>query len=85
SGQAETVEVLEVLSSYGVLYIHARDRSDGLASAVRDEYWRALFDLRGRLVSASVFGTNARPFSSDAGEATVRAFVQALRTANPET
>jgi len=85
SGSAETVRVLETRSADGVFYIHARDQSEGLAEAVRDEYWRALFELRGRLVSASVFGTDARPFSSDAGHATLRAFVSALRAANPES
>ena len=82
TGQAETVEVLETSTAEGVFFVHARDSSDGLAEDVRDEYWRALFDVKGRLVSASVFGTEAQPFSTDAGRALLAQFVAQIRAAN---
>lgn len=82
SGQADTVRVLSTRRSNGVFYLHARDRSEGLHDAVRDEYWRALFDIKGRLVSASVFGTDARPFSSDAGQHLLAEFVARIRAVN---
>jgi len=82
SGQAETVRVLETRRRKGVFYLHARDSSAGLNNAVRDEYWRALFDVKGRLVSASVFGTDSRPFSSDAGQQLLAEFVARIRAAN---
>ncbi|MBS9715389.1 hypothetical protein ACFFUT_14040 [Pseudohalocynthiibacter aestuariivivens] len=82
TGHSDSVEVLDTLQRDKVFYIHARDASEGLASEVRDEYWRAFFDVKGRLVTASVFGTDERPFSSDAGRATLTEFVQQIRRRN---
>lgn len=82
SGDPDSVRILETRTSDGVLYIHARDLSAGVAPGMSDTYWRALFELNGRLVTASVIGLEQRPITPDAGLATLRALTERLRREN---
>lgn len=82
SGKANTVRLLDISSVDGMLILHARDRSPGLAESLQDEYWRALFDLDGRTISATVYSTHSRPISSDSGQQLLLHFVQQIKSAN---
>jgi len=82
-GKAGTVEVIDTLGKGGVFYIHARDSSTGTLAGAGDEYWRALFDVKGRIVSASVVGLEERPISTRAGFSTLNAFVSRIVNENP--
>jgi len=81
-GKAGTIEVVETHDKDGVFYIHARDSSSDMLAGAGDEYWRALFDVQGRLVSASVFGVRERPFPPDAGLAVLQGFTNRIRAEN---
>jgi len=81
-GKADMVDVIETLGKDGVFYIHARDRSTDTLAGTGDEYWRALFDVKGRIVSASVFGLKQRPFSTTAGFDTLEAFTNQIKSKN---
>ena len=82
SGRPESVRILGVSSHQDVLILHARDRSSELADSLQDEYWRALFDLDGRTISATVYATRSRPISADTGKTLLLNFVNQIRAAN---
>lgn len=79
SGEAQSVDILEIRQGKDSLYIHARDRAAGLSPAIRDEYWRALFDVNGRLVTASVTAFAARPIAEAASVAMLDALTARIR------
>jgi len=81
-GKADTIEVVKTLDKNGVFYIHARDSSSDTLTGAGDEYWRALFDVRGRIVSASVFGLKERPFPPNAGFDVLKVFTSRIRAEN---
>jgi hypothetical protein len=82
SGDPASVGILETRSSGGVLYIHARDTSAGVMPGMADTYWRALFELNGRLVTAAVVGMDRRPIAPEEGLATLKSLTERLRREN---
>lgn len=84
SGDPATLSVLETRSAGGVLYILARDTSSSVLPGVSDTYWRALFDLNGRLVTAAVVGVEQRPITADTGFATLQSLTERLRRENAD-
>lgn len=81
-GKAETVELIETLGKDGVFYIHARDSSTDTLTGAGDEYWRALFDVKGRIVSVSVVGLEDYPISTAAGFETLGEFANRIQREN---
>ena len=81
-GNPKTVTVLEMLVQNNVFYIHARDSSKNTLAGAGQEYWRALFNVNGRIVSASAVGLLDQPISSGAGFNTLKAFVNRIVTEN---
>ncbi|OIQ75716.1 hypothetical protein GALL_426130 [mine drainage metagenome] len=84
SGKAETVKVLSSGVRNGVFMIHARDVSAFPGQSVSPDYWRALFDLNGHIVTLSVMGVPQAPFTDRAALSTLQAFVQQTRTASQQ-
>lgn len=82
-GQAESIEIVEMSQSDGMLLVHAADRS--ASSGIAADFWRALFDLDGRLVSVTLFGVEDDPISPDLGRSTLSAQVASLRDVNANT
>lgn len=82
SNRPETVRVLHIGSYQDVLILHARDRSPELADSLQDEYWRALFDLDGRTISATVYSTRNTPIPAEVGKSLLLNFVGQIRDAN---
>ncbi len=82
SGRPDTIRILGVSAHQDILILHARDRSDQLAQTLQDEYWRALFDLNDRTISATVYSTHSRPISADTGKSLLLNFVKQIRDAN---
>ena len=72
-GRAETVRVSNLQTAGGALYIRARDSSAGPLPGMSDDYWRALLDVNGRLVTISVIGFEDQPMSSEEGFRLIRA------------
>ena len=82
-GRAESVEVLETRSEGGLLFVRARDLSGERPAGVAEDYWRALLDLNGHLVTATVIGFEARPLEPGDGLRTLAALTERLRRENP--
>lgn len=83
AGRAETVEILSARGEDGVLVLHIRDTSAGAEGPATDPvYWRAVFGLNGRLVTATVLAFASRPISRDQGFRLLADFVARLRAAN---
>ena len=83
SGEAETVEVLDASSREGVLFLHLRDTSAFEGPRVAPQYWRALTELRGHLVTLSVLSPADGTLSPQGGLSTLEAFVREMVRANP--
>lgn len=81
-GRAQTVEVIQTLKRQDIFYIHARDSSTDALAGAGDEYWRALFNVKGRIVSASVVGLQEQPITSKAGFDTLAIFANKIMIAN---
>ncbi|MCF6316077.1 MAG: hypothetical protein L3J30_07295 [Marinosulfonomonas sp.] len=81
-GKAKTVEVIETLDRNGVFYIHARDSSTGTLAGAGDEYWRALFNVKGRIVSVSVVWLEDQPISTAEGFETLGEFANRIKREN---
>ena len=62
-GRAASVRVLESFAQGGVYFLHASDRSNGIVPGMAADYWRAYFDLDGRIVSVSALGFRDAPLS----------------------
>ncbi|MEX5730089.1 hypothetical protein Ga0609869_003442 [Rhodovulum iodosum] len=73
-GRAASVTILETRNGDGLFLLHARDTSAGRDAGLRDDYWRAIFEVNGRVVTASVLPFEARPIS----DATALALLQGL-------
>jgi hypothetical protein len=81
-GDSSSVTILETKVEGGVLYVLAHDTSDDLVTGMSDTYWRALFVLNGRLVSAAAVGFDGQAIGPDAGLSTLRSLTERLRREN---
>jgi hypothetical protein len=79
-GRATSVNILEMRTSGDTLFIHAKDKSAPRAAS--GDYWRALFDIDGRIVSVSLVGVGMPALPSPGGFATLDAHVRRLISAN---
>ncbi|HDR27975.1 hypothetical protein [Rhodovulum sp.] len=82
-GNAASVTVMQTFERDGVFVLRARDRSAGLAPGLRDEYWRAIFEVNGRIVTASVIGFADAPLDEEAALALLLEFAARIRAASP--
>lgn len=77
-----SVTVLATAIADGVFTMKVRDTSPNAVSGLQPEYWRALFDIRGRIVALSVNSFQRRPMPDATGRATLAAFVARTRAEN---
>ena len=82
-GRPDSVEILETKRRGNALLIHTRDFSRGGVGDTRDDYWRAITDVNGRLVTVSALSLDSRPMSSAAARQTVEATTAQIRAMNP--
>jgi hypothetical protein len=82
SGRASDVTVAEVLAVSDVMYIRVQDRSGTDGAPVEPEYWRAIFSVKGRIVTLSVLGLGERPVAAATKRRTLDAFVGRVRREN---
>ena len=81
-GQAS---VTETLAEDGIVMVRATDPSLTRMRQLQQEYWRGFFDLKGRVVTLSVFSLPGRQgLTEAAGRALLLSFVAAMRQANAE-
>ena len=84
SGRAATVQVQEHFAEDGAYLLYLADSTPFSWGAVQPDYWRALLQVGGRMVTVSVLAVPEVPLSRDLGLALLRDFISALRvsTAN---
>ena len=82
-GRASSVEILETEREGDTLYIHTRDSSGGRLGAARDDYWRAITDVNGRLITVSALSLDSRPANSSAAREAVEETTEYIRALNP--
>jgi hypothetical protein len=80
-GTAASVELVETRIEDDILYLHAKD-SSGQALGVADEYWRALFGVRDRLLTVTVVAYSSSPLTEVDGVSTLDAFTNRIRRDN---
>ncbi len=84
SGEAATVEIVDIFDRDGALFILAADTSEaGSGAVVEAEYWRVILALNGHIVTLSSMGLRDRPLSREDKRAALEAFLLRLRAANP--
>ena len=83
SGRAEDVSLAQVLSRDGVLYLQLNDKSAVTGQQVEPEYWRAILQVRDRIVTLSALGLRDRPLPAAEKRRVLEAFVARVRAANP--
>lgn len=82
NGDAASVRILDTRYRDGAFFIHARDTSGGGTEGLATDYWRGLFDVRGRIVTVTLTEFKGKPMSSAAGLATLNAFAARIRNEN---
>lgn len=82
-GRAESVTVLGVLRDNNAVLIHLQDQSGFQIPGIEATYWRGLFELNGRLITASVLGFKDHPLPAREGLATLQAFLARIRKETP--
>lgn len=77
---AENVVVLDLVRDAGLVLVHARDGTR--AGDLDGEYWRAVFETGGQLVTVTVSGYRNAPLPPEHGARLTREFVGAIRSTN---
>jgi hypothetical protein len=83
NGDAGSVQVLSTARSDGAFIVRASDSSPAGVQGLAQDYWRALFDIRGHIVTLTVIAFEAKPMSETAARAVLEAFVRRMKTENP--
>ena len=82
-GKPGSVSINRTLTSDGAFILKATDPGRGRARGLAPDYWRAIFDLRGRIVTLSVIEFEDKPMSDKTALALLRSFVRRMRQENP--
>lgn len=82
SGNAEMVEVLDSFAQEDTLYMRVRDNGPLADPDRAAEHWRAIFDVKGALVTLSVIGLRNDPLLPQAGLETLQAFTMKVQERN---
>jgi hypothetical protein len=83
SGKAKTVRIRRVIAVGDVLYLNATDTSQGEhGEQFEPDYWRALFIVKGQIVTLSVLALDDMPLTSDAKRALLEKFVAKVKSVN---
>lgn len=84
NGNASSVQILTTRRMQGAFAMKIRDRSPGSLAGLSSEYWRALLDLRGRLITLSVIAFDTKPMSDTYARATLESFINRVRRENAD-
>ncbi|MEL6532229.1 MAG: hypothetical protein AAFQ06_04235 [Pseudomonadota bacterium] len=82
SGDAETVEVLQSFVDGSVFYLNASDDSANAVPGVRDDYWRAYFDLGPRIATLSVLALDGSGLTEEQSIDLLRRFATLTQSRN---
>lgn len=82
SGRAQSVTVAQAWGRDGVFFLVAQDTSPSGGQRLQPTFWRAVFDVKGRIVTLNVAGLKNQPLGPEAGRATLEAFVRQVQREN---
>lgn len=82
SGRAQSVTVAQAWGNGDVFYLVAQDSSPSGGQRLQSTFWRAVFDVKGRIITLNVAGLKNQPLSPEAGRATLEAFVRQVQREN---
>lgn len=82
SGKPGSVSIGAISTEGPVLYVRASDSAPAPGQEVEPEYWRAILEAHGQIVSLSVLGLKAHPLASGDKQALLRQFVARVQAAN---
>lgn len=83
SGQSRGVRVLESTERDGVLYLYVEDRGPQPIAGLDPRFWRAFFEVNGRLTAVSGLGFADAGLDKQSAFNLVTAFVRSIKAANP--
>jgi hypothetical protein len=83
SGQNRGVRVLESTERDGVLYLYVEDRGPQPIAGLDPRFWRAFFEVNGRLTAVSGLGFAGAGLDKRSAFNLVAAFVRSIKAANP--
>ena len=83
SGEAERVRVLSKVKSGDVLYVLIEDRGKLPVAGIDRTFWRAFFDVNGRMVALSELGFEGSGLERQQALDQLAALAAAIRAANP--
>lgn len=81
-GSANSVTVISTEVADGIVLVHAIDPGLTRTRNLEPEYWRGLFDLKGRIATVNVFSLPGRQLSEAAAMGLASDMINALRLAN---
>ncbi len=84
SGRADTVRLQEGFAEDGAFFLHLTDSAPFAWGAVQPDYWRALLETGGRMVTVAVLAQPGSPLTRDQGLAVLRDFIAATRNATAQ-
>lgn len=84
SGRAETVRLQEGFAENGAFFLHLTDSAPFVWGAVQPDYWRALLETGGRMVTVAVLAQPGSPLTRDQGLDLLRDFIAATRAATAQ-
>jgi len=84
SGKPEDISILKMEERDGVFIMHLRDGSKASLPGTKSEYWRAMLDLHGRILTVSVIIPSDTAPGNRAERNLLLALVESLRAANPQ-
>ncbi|TPE52729.1 hypothetical protein [Amaricoccus solimangrovi] len=82
-GQPQGVRLLESAERDGVLYLYVEDRGPQPIAGLEPRFWRAFFEVNGRLTAVSELGFAGAGLDKQSGLNLVTAFTRAIKAANP--
>lgn len=82
SGQAADVTVRQIETVKDVMVLRLSDTSTISGASVEPDYWRAVFSVRGRIVSLSVLAMKAQPMAAAGQRRVLDTFVARVRREN---
>ena len=83
SGRADTVVLMDTVSSGQSVLIHARDTSAPVLPGLDDEYWRSIFLVKGHLMTATAIPFAEAPMPSAGLKKLLQQFETKLTRDNP--
>lgn len=82
NGDSRSVRLLSMRRRNGAFIMRLEDRSPNRVPGLSAKYWRALIDVKGRIITLSVIAFEAKPMSDAFARATLDGFINRVRQEN---